>query len=168
MRQRMIANPQYLADPPLSVAWAIANDEGKASSIRRLQNELRQQSAQPPRDVLAGERKSTMLEPDWPIAELFRHINPAVVDEKAPWPISKETGRAILDKLAIGQLSAWGRRDWDDYGDDQCSSTQVPIRREYWETRNGRISSSESRAEKAYIVTCHGTVAGVKAIAMFR
>ena len=141
LRQAIIANPRYLTDRPDSVALEIAKDVGKASSVRRLQEELQQKSPPPteafpslPDLVPMPPDPSAMLEPDWPIAELFRHVNPAVVGEREPGPVLKETGRAILDKLAIGRMSAWGRRDWDDYGDDQHSSTQVPIRREYWET----------------------------------
>jgi hypothetical protein len=50
---------------------------------------------------------SSVPGPDWKIRELFHHIQPDGLLENNKW---QEVGADVLDKLASGQLMAWGRR----------------------------------------------------------
>jgi hypothetical protein len=43
--------------------------------------------------------------PDWPIRELFYHIDPDLLGRDA----HERIGMDVLDRLATGQLTAWGR-----------------------------------------------------------
>ncbi len=60
--------------------------------------------------------------PDWPINDLFHHIDPLVVD--GAW---EKVGLEVMDRLATGQLMAWGRLV------DEEPTPLRPINRTYWE-----------------------------------
>lgn len=64
--------------------------------------------------------------PDWPINDLFHHIDPSVVDSE--W---ERVGLLVMDKLATGQLMAWGRLI-----DGDGPTPLRPINRPYWEVSN--------------------------------
>lgn len=48
------------------------------------------------------------LVPNWPIRDLFFHIDPSILKNPYRDP-EREVGRDVLDHLATGQLHAWGR-----------------------------------------------------------
>jgi hypothetical protein len=56
---------------------------------------------------LENELSDTGAGPDWTIRELFYHIRP---DDLTDRDIYERVGLQVLDKLATGELSAWGRR----------------------------------------------------------
>ena len=65
--------------------------------------------------------------PDITIGEVFRYIDPDCLGEEGRKTL--EIGRQILDKLSIGQLTAWGRVA------DRGTPTLVEITdRAYWQT----------------------------------
>jgi hypothetical protein len=73
--------------------------------------------------------------PDWPIRDLFFHINPNVLDtqpnDEAPW---QTLGNSIRDAFALGQLKVWGRRALDSLAPVLGEhSVLVEIEPTYWQ-----------------------------------
>jgi hypothetical protein len=59
---------------------------------------------------IAALKASSIPTPDWKIRELFYHIRPHDLIENDNW---ETVGADVLDRLASGQLLAWGRRHGD-------------------------------------------------------
>lgn len=71
-------------------------------------------------------------QPNWTIAELFRHMRPTLsaLDDSTQWA---EVGGDVLDKLATGQLVAWGRKALHG-GAKTAYSSLAPIDPLYWQS----------------------------------
>jgi len=89
------------------------------------------------------------LIPDWTIGALFHHLDPRIGDRQIDKPIWENVGCEVLDKLATGQVMAWGRLDND--GDIR---PMRPIRREYWEDAEWTYFFVDNQPREAELVHC--------------
>lgn len=96
-------------------------------SERERADELKQEL-----EAARGQQSGASIGPDWPLHELFYHIDPNLLDDanEAAW---ERIGNDLRDAFSVGRLKVWGRSVQDGIGKMLGERPALtPIETSYW------------------------------------